>query len=171
MANFFSTGGAIDSLFDIVRGELGKADTEIQAWFHDRLTEDTNRYNIQRVLYVYAEGLKAGEYTQFRGYNDPQIPRILGYVQSKVAFDEKFIYNVLFALYESAPTNEACASVLAGSSGNVFDSLMNGGVVNTVTGVVNDTFKGLGFPTLANTVVILGVVGLIGLVVYLKVRK
>lgn len=171
MANLFEAGGAIDNLFDVLRSEIGKADTSVQEWFHDRLHEETNRYNIQRVLWVYAKGVQQGAISPFKGFNDPNIPAILDYIQANVAFDREFIYNVLFALLESAKTDVACASVLAGSGGNFFDDVMNGSVVSAVTGTVNDVFKGLGFPSVANTVVVLGIVAAIGLVIYLKVKK
>jgi hypothetical protein len=171
MPGLFETGGSIDSLFDVVRGELGKADTEIQGFLHDRLRLDSDRAAVQKVLWSYAQGIKDGSYTAFTGSSDPNVPKILAYVKNRAAFDDTFIYNVIFALSECAKTDMACASVLAGSDGNIFDSLENGGVISTVTGAVNDTLKGLGFPSLANTVIILGLLGIVGVVIYLKVRK
>jgi hypothetical protein len=172
MAGLFETGGSIDSLFDAVRGELGKADTAIQAWFHDHNLGDTDRYNIQRVLFVYATGLKKGNYTVFKGYSDPQAEKIVSYVKANVSFDDTFIYNVIYALYDCSATDLACASVLAGSNGNVFDGLANSSVIDTITDTTNDALKGLGLPSLANTVVILLIVALIGAFVYFKyVRK
>ena len=171
MSGILETGGTVDNFFDVFRGELGRADTTIQAWFHDKLAQDTNRYNVQRVLFVYATGLKTGEYVQFDGVNNANIRTTLNYIQTKVAFDRDFIYNVLYALFDSSKDDLDCASVLAGSNGNVFDSLMNAGITNTVTGTVNEAFAGLGFPSLANSVIVLGAFSLVALVIYLKVKR
>lgn len=171
MAGFFETGGALDSLFDPIRSELGGAATKIQAWFHEKIAQDTDRYAIQRVLYVYAGGIKAGHYTSFAGYDDPQVPAIVAYIKARIAFDDTYIYNVLFALFENSKIDTDSAAVLAGSNGNFLDGLMNAGITNTVTDTLNDGLKGLGLPSVANSVVVVGVVGFIGLVIYLKVRR
>ena len=171
---FLGTGGAVDSAFDVFRGSLGTAATSVQAWFKQRGLGAVDRYAVQRVMYLYASGVKAGSFPQFAGMNDPNAKRIVELIKSKVAFSEDFIYNVLYALFDlvsSGKANTSVAAVLAGDNGNILDGVLNAGPTEALTDTVNDVFKGLGLPSLANTVVILLVLAVIGAVVYFKVIR
>jgi hypothetical protein len=171
MAGILQAGGSIDNAFDIVRGSIGKADTTIQAWFHDKLSQSTSRYDIQQVLWQYGDGIKAGRYGVFSGYNDPNAIAVSSDIINRTGLNDQFVWNVLMALYESRAIDPACALILNGNGGNIFDDLMNGGPVKAFTNVVNDTLDNLGLPSLANTVVILLVVGIIGVIIYFKVIR
>ena len=171
MASFLETGGWIDHLFDPIRSELGAADTAIQGWFHDKLNQDSDRYAVQRVLWLYVGGIKDGQFTKFAGMNDPQAEKIVSYIEQKISFDTVFIYNILYALYETAKTDTSSASVLAGGGTNFLDDVLNGTIVDATAGVVNSGFRALGFPSVANTVLVVVIIAVIGGLIYMKVRK
>jgi len=171
MAGWLETGGFIDHLFDPVRSELGAADSAIQGWFHDKLNQDSDRYAVQRVLWLYVGGIKDGQFTKFAGMNDPQAEKIVSYIEQKISFDTVFIYNILYALYETAKTDTSSASVLAGGGTNFLDDVLNGTIVDATAGVVNSGFRALGFPSVANTVLVVVIIAVIGGLIYMKVRK
>lgn len=170
MAGILEAGGAIDNLFDVVRSDIGKADTTLQAWFHDRLKQETSRYDIQSVMYWYCDGISTNQFTPFGGMNDVRAKDVSTYLALKTGLTVEFCYNVIFGLTETAKTDDACARVLNGNGVSVFDTIMNAGPVQAASNLVNDGLKALGLPSIATTVIIIIVVALIALVIYKKVK-
>lgn len=172
MAGFLAQGGAVDHWFDVLRSDIGAADTAVQEFLKDRFRLESERYVTQRILWVYISGVKKGEIQQFAGTNDANIARTIAYIENQVKLDRILIFNVLFALHSQAQAGDlSCATVLAGGGANFFDDVMNGGVVTATTNTINATLGGLGFPSLANTVVVLALLGAVAAVVYLKVKR
>jgi hypothetical protein len=171
MAGAFTSGGSIDHLFDVFRGELGKADTSIQEWFKDRLQQETDRYTIQRILWCYGDGVKRGHVSIFSGENDPAAKKTTDYITTRTGLSSDLVYNTLYGLLETSKTELSSASVLAGNGNSFFDDFMNAGATTAVTGVVNDTLTGLGLPSLANTLIILVILAIVGAIIYAKVKK
>jgi len=172
MSGIFSQGGAIDSVFDIFRGALGKADTSIQGWLQDKLEVETDRYTVQKILYYYQQGLKEKKYSAFWGENDPESSAIVAYIKTNISVDDGLIYNVIYGCYALAkktqPPDTSCAEVLAGTGTNYLDDLINTGPVTALTDVVNDAAKGLG---ISSTVIYLILVVALILAVFLVYRE
>jgi uncharacterized protein YukE len=171
MAGILATGGSIDHAFDIFRGDIGKADTAIQGWIHDRLNKDSNRYDIQAVLWQYGDGIAAGRHGRFSGYDDPQSVGIVSDIANRTGKDSGEIWDILYALHELKGTDSACASIWNGNGGNIFDDVVNGGVTKGVANAVNNTLDALGLPSLSTVVILLFAVGIILAVIYVKGRK
>jgi hypothetical protein len=159
-SGIFEVGGALDSIFNIVRTTLNLVVIKVYSflWDHNTLGTLTDR-QIDRILFEYSNGAKAGTYSVFGGMNDPNAALISSGVAKVTGFTQETVYDVLFALKSLVDGGDTEASTILNGTGIGFaDQLVNTGPVGALAklahNALDDLFAGFGIPKEAVTLLL-----------------